>query len=393
MLAIPVAVLYTSLARLLQLPPLQWKIDQQQTGNRFELPPPSSNNDARLPLAIITGSNTGIGFELAYNFVSDGYNVILACRSRDKGDAAANELNIRAKQNSGSGQRRNVGKAVFVTPCDLSSLESIRSFVDEVRRCSLYNGDLNVLVNNAGINFNGISDDGLDLCFQSNFLGHYLLTRLLLPDLKRARNYVAYPHNFEAGRIVNLSSVMHHFASPLPPTKEEWKSQCIEISRNRRPETRNTYSHSKVAAILFTLELNKRYHESNIHAISINPGAVNSDIWRHIHPTLFKYVVGPMFRLLYLTPAQASFGVFTAATGIRRKNMTYFQPYWLPTHISVLPKSTPFPVFEMLGPFVGSVPTEPRLPKGDEPTQCAADLWMACEEALLGRIAELKFPQ
>jgi hypothetical protein len=58
--------------------------------------------------------------------------------------------------------------------------------------------------------------------------------------------------------------------------------------------------------------------------------------------------------------------------------LTYFQPYWLPKSIS----STPFPVFEMLGPFVGSLATAPRLPQGDDSTKSAENLWMACEEVL-----------
>lgn len=370
----PLAVLYTSVTHMLQVANT-WKVGKQITGKQFELPPRHAHDSARLPLAIITGSNTGIGFELALNFVISGYNVILACRSRDKGDAAANDINARAQRVS---SRQSLGKAVFVTPCDLSSFQSIHSFVDEVRRSHLYNGCLNVLVNNAGINFNGVSGDGLDLCFQSNFVGHYLLTRLLLPDLKKARNYSTHPDLFEAGRIVNLSSVMHHFASPLPLSKEGWKNQCIEIPRHVKPEKRFTYSHSKVAAILFTIQLNKLYADSNIRAISVNPGAVNSDIWRHIHPTLFKYIVGPVFRLLYLTPAQASSGVFAAATGIHRGNRTYFQPYWLPKSTA----STPFPVLEMLGPFVGSLATEPRLPNVDDTMKSAENLWIACEEVL-----------
>jgi retinol dehydrogenase-12 len=378
----PLAVLYTSVTHVLQVANI-WKVGKQLTGKPFELPPRSAHDTARLPLAIITGSNTGIGFELALNFVLSGYNVILACRSRDKGEEAAKTIDTRAQHGT---QLQTVGKAMFVTPCDLSSFQSIHSFVDEVRRCHLYNGCLNVLVNNAGINFNGVSGDGLDLCFQSNFVGHYLLTRLLLPDLKKARNYVTYPEIFEAGRIVNLSSVMHHFASPLPLSKEEWKNQCIDIPRHLKPENRFTYSHSKVAAILFTTQLNKLYQDSNIHAISVNPGAVNSDIWRHINPTLFKYIVGPVFRLLYLTPAQASSGVFAAATGVNRSNSTYFQPYWLPKSIS----STPFPVFEMLGPFIGSLATEPRLPQGDDTTKSAENLWMACEDVLHAKNVHIK---
>jgi hypothetical protein len=93
-----------------------------------------------------------------------------------------------------------------------------------------------------------------------------------------------------------------------------------------------------------------------------------------------------VFRLLYLTPAQASSGVFAAATGVNRSNSTYFQPYWLPKSIS----STPFPVFEMLGPFIGSLATEPRLPQGDDTTKSAENLWMACEDVLHAKNVHIK---
>lgn len=390
-LAMPAAVLYTSFINAL------FSVLPRQRRNEvdfFQIPP--RDTKLPLPIAIVTGSNTGIGFELSFNLITRGYNVIVACRSPEKGEAAAKAINYRAtKLNEKDHQ---IGKALFLHPCDLSSFSSIQSFVDEFHKSPLYHGSLNLLVNNAGINSNGVSTDGLDLCFQSNFLGHYLLTRLLLSDLMNARNYLTYPNEAESGRIVNLSSVMHHFASPLPNSKNEWKSQCIEIGSTKYPVKRNTYSHSKLAAILFTMELNKQFCDANIRAFSVNPGAVNSDIWRDVNPILFKYIVGPVFRLLYLTPAEGALTVLAAATGNFPNNQSYLQPYWLP-RLSLLSAyescqtcyyKCPFPVFEMLGPYIGHAATEPRLPQKDGGMQSASSLWIACEEALSARMVNLR---
>ncbi|KAK1742412.1 retinol dehydrogenase-related protein, partial [Skeletonema marinoi] len=151
-------------------------------------------------IAIITGSNTGVGFETAQGLAQRGYHVILACRNRQKG------LDAREEDES-----KVVGKASFLQPLDLASFASIRSFCNSF---SEKYDSLNILVNNAGINSQGdVTEDGLEMCFQSNFVGHFLLTKLLIPSLLNAENtYKNNKYKDEAGRIVNLSSVTHHFA-------------------------------------------------------------------------------------------------------------------------------------------------------------------------------------
>ena len=140
----------------------------------FQLEPPSQP-----PIAIVTGSNTGIGYETASSLVERGYKVILACRDEKKGKKAAKDIN------SMIGNKKECGEAIFETTLDLSSLASVRLFSDYFSK--KYN-HLNVLVNNAGINSSGKSVDDLDLCFQTNFLGHFLLTNLLLTNLLNAKN-------------------------------------------------------------------------------------------------------------------------------------------------------------------------------------------------------------
>lgn len=134
-------------------------------------------------VAIVTGSNTGIGFETARELVRSGFTVILACRSRDKAEQAARRINDDGGS-SDNGAQFGRGEALFLHPLDLSSFKSVREFSQAVR---LHFKRVDVLVNNAGRNTNGEpteDDGGLDLLFQSNFLGHYMLTCEILDLLK-----------------------------------------------------------------------------------------------------------------------------------------------------------------------------------------------------------------
>eukprot|EP01083_Nonionella_stella_P087395 243141_1 len=106
--------------------------------DRFLVSASASNDDSKsschIHLAIVTGSNTGIGLETATSLVEQGYEVILACRSRDKGQKAVNQINENnananaVKENSESPTSIHGGKAIFLHPLDLSSLESVKSF-------------------------------------------------------------------------------------------------------------------------------------------------------------------------------------------------------------------------------------------------------------------------
>jgi NAD(P)-dependent dehydrogenase (short-subunit alcohol dehydrogenase family) len=197
-------------------------------------------------VAIVTGSNTGIGFATARALAVDhDVTVILACRSEEKARAAMAAINQRATR----------GKAVFVCALDLSSFESVVEFVSQVQK---QYSKIHILVNNAGRNTSGVCMDKYDLLFCSNFLGHFLLTNKLLKlDLLA-----------EHARVVNLSSVMHHFATDVT-TVAQWKT-CALVGSN---DTTTTYSLSKLAAILFSIQLNK-LHGDKLRAVAVSPGAV-----------------------------------------------------------------------------------------------------------------------
>lgn len=216
-------------------------------------------------VAIVTGSNTGIGYETARALVCDhGYTVILACRSMDKARTAADRIHNsmpKAVAGSAAGQ----GQAVVVVPLDLSSFASIKAFTDAVK--SQYTS-IHVLVNNAGRNTSGPSSPDcsgtLDLMFQSNFLGHFALTSQLIGIMTTDKD------DSEA-RIVNLSSVMHHYCRVSEDLNDS-QFWC-DVATGKHCHT-SGYSLSKLAAVLFTLELNKRYANNKIRSIAVNPGCV-----------------------------------------------------------------------------------------------------------------------
>ena len=289
-------------------------------------------------LAIVTGSNTGIGLETTRALVERGYTVIMACRSREKAYIAIESMAAS-------------GNVVFVHPLDLSSFDSVKAFSKAV--AEKYD-HIDLLVNNAGRNTSGPGEQGLDLCFQTNFLGHFVLTQQILPLLRKAKK----------GRIVNLASVMHHYCRDANVHDFDYWKRCARYDS----EPKSTYSPSKLAALLFTVALRIRYPE--LSSIAANPGSVNSDIWRDFPP----YITS-LLRFVFLTTTQGSIPIVAAAT-LEGSLPLYVQPYWMPTSCAL---RTPHPILETLGVFVGYVPTAPRLPIDGGEFE-AGELWRASEE-------------
>lgn len=334
-------------------------------------------------------------------------------------------------QNSDSGgDGRNKGRAIFLSPLDLSSLESVRSFAKAFT--SEY-PHLNILVNNAGLAHcpGRQTNDGMDLCFQTNFVGPYLLTRILLPHLLKAKN--TFPskeggianNGFEAGRVVNLSSVTHHFASASTQRAEGikvsgvhdaefWKGcatpnvsgatyfeskvrqalklydlflfaavqvpLCIIMIISYRVLLFIMSTFLKLAMIVFTQELNERYASLGLRAVAVNPGSVASDIWRGYPPLALKII-----KQIFLTIKQGSSTSVAAAIGDLPQDALYLQPYYQPWGKKVFSnsKSSPYlwyslphPITETMGPYVGFAVTDCRLP----PRESRSALWNVCEE-------------
>ena len=194
---------------------------------------------------IITGANSGLGYETAKKIAGDhDFRVILACRNEEKAARAKADI-ISA---TGNGQ-------IDAMKLDTSSLASVRAFAAAF--IDRY-GTVNVLINNAGISpmrDSGLTEEGFEVVFATNYLGHFLLTQLLLPHLA------------ENGRIINVTSDMHN-----PPGGIEWKS--VEYLAHEALNDRQRYSHSKLCMIYFTHKLDEilKAQGASISVNSFNPG-------------------------------------------------------------------------------------------------------------------------
>lgn len=196
---------------------------------------------------LITGGNDGIGRATAQVLLERGHRVVIAGRSATKLEAATATLKYR----TGS-------EEVDWLHCDLANLASVRKAADNF--LGRYD-QLDVLINNAGIFSNDLqmSDDGVEMQFAVNHLGHFLLTNALLPMISAG----------PIGRIVNLASVAHFHG----------RIDFNNLRGEGGPEHYNglnAYAQSKLANVLFTRELARRYPQ--IESNCLHPGVVRTRI-------------------------------------------------------------------------------------------------------------------
>jgi NAD(P)-dependent dehydrogenase (short-subunit alcohol dehydrogenase family) len=202
--------------------------------------------------AVVTGANSGIGFEIARALAGRGARVLLACRNDDKAEAAAQRI------------RADNGSAlVELVQLDLSDLASVRDAAKEIgRRCVT----VDLLVNNAGVLWPPftLTDQKIELQFATNHLGHFALTGLLLDRIIHS----------PGARVVNLASLGHWLVRDFDLTD-------LSFSRGYRPF--EDYGQSKLAILLFTRELQRRLAHAGAPAIAVaaHPGGAKTELIRH----------------------------------------------------------------------------------------------------------------
>ncbi|MBN3312803.1 RDH13 dehydrogenase, partial [Atractosteus spatula] len=227
---------------------------------------------------IITGANTGIGKETARELARRGGRIILGCRDMEKCEKAAREIR-------GDTLNRNV----HARHVDLASLKSVREFVQKI---SQEEERVDILINNAGVMRcpNWKTEDGFEMQFGVNHLGHFLLTNLLLEKLVRSA----------PSRIINLSSLAH-VAGEMDFDDLNWEQ--------KKYDTKRAYCQSKLANVLFTKELARQLQGTGVTVNAVHPGVVATDLGRHtgMHQSPFSStVLGPLFYLLVKTPTQGA---------------------------------------------------------------------------------------
>lgn len=210
--------------------------------------------------AIITGATSGIGAETARVLAKRGAKLILPARSLK----AAEDAKARIVSEF-------PGSTIIVMALDLSSLASVRSFVSDFESLRL---PLNLLINNAGkfAHEHAISEDGIEMTFATNYLGHFLLTKLLLNKMIETAGVSGVQ-----GRIVNVSSSIHGwFSGDIIRYLGN-----ISRSRSQYDETR-AYALSKLANVLHTKELARRLKEmeANVTVNCVHPGIVKTRLTR-----------------------------------------------------------------------------------------------------------------
>ena len=221
-------------------------------------------------IVLVTGSNTGIGLETARVLCKQGAIVVFACRDVEKAQLAVASL--------------PPGSLTDVIRLDLASIASVRECA---RTFNSRYSKLDILINNAGVMAPPyqLTSDGFELQFGVNYLGHFLLTNLLLPRLNAASE----------GRIVNVSSMGHRLNL----------LDLDDVNSGRYGQSRLysiyykwvQYGNSKLAQILHTIELNKRLREqkSAVSVYSLHPGVILTNLLQY---SAFLYWVCFIFNFL-----------------------------------------------------------------------------------------------
>ena len=227
-------------------------------------------------VAIVTGANSGIGRVTAETLAARGAKVVLACRGEDRTRPVLEAI-------------RAAGGEVRFESLDLADLDSVRACAARLIGAG---EPLDLLINNAGLaGQRGATKQGFELAFGTNHLGHFLLTMLLAPLLRKAA----------PSRIVNVASKSHYSA------------KTIDFEAIRRP-TRSLagldeYAVSKLANVLFTRESARRLGASGVHSYALHPGVVASDVWRSV-----PWGLRSLIKLFMLTNEQGAATTLYCAT-------------------------------------------------------------------------------
>ncbi len=207
--------------------------------------------DVRDKVCLVTGANTGIGKVTARELAARGAHVILACRSEDKTRAAIDEI-VAATGND----------RVEFHALDLSNLAKVRASAEAFKARGL---PLHVLVANAGLaGQRGTTDDGFELAFGVNHMGHFLFVNLLVDVLEASA----------PARVVVVASKAHYSAKGIDFDAVRGKTKSVTGL--------SEYEVSKLANVLFTSTLAKQLEGTGVTTYSLHPGVIASDVWRRI---------------------------------------------------------------------------------------------------------------
>lgn len=247
---------------------------------------------------IVTGGNSGLGYESVKAFAEKGAEVILACRNLEKGEKAKAEI-----------LKDNVNGNIKVIGLDLMDLSSVKNFADHIKKNYKR---LDVLLNNAGIMATPYfkTKHGFEAQLGTNHLGHFALTGLLLDLIKATPN----------SRVVNVSSLAH-------------KSGVIDFNdlmfeKGREFKTFKAYGQSKLANLLFTYELQRYFETNKITSIAVaaHPGGSNTRLANHLEKKWYFRLLSSIARRAMQSAAKGALPQIRASVDGNVKGGEYYGP-------------------------------------------------------------------
>ena len=245
-------------------------------------------------VAIVTGANSGLGYDTAAVLAEKGAQVVLAVRNLDKGNEAADRI-----------KKSSPNAVVSTQELDLTSLDNVRKAADELRAA---HPRIDLLINNAGVMYvptRETTNDGFEMQFGTNHLGHFALTGQLLDNILPV----------EGSRVVTISSVGHRILA-----RTHFEDPHLERKYNRV----EAYGQSKLANLLFTYELQRRLkaNGSPTVALAAHPGFSDTELMRYLP----SFIPDFLWRMATQPAEKGALPTLRAATDPGAQGGQYYGP-------------------------------------------------------------------
>jgi NAD(P)-dependent dehydrogenase (short-subunit alcohol dehydrogenase family) len=254
--------------------------------------------DLKGKVMVVTGGNSGIGFESVKAFARKGAEVVLASRSTEKGELAKKEILQTVSEGN-----------IQVMQLELDDLESVKRFAAEFRK---HYQRLDVLLNNAGIMMSPYfkTKDGFEGQFGTNHLGHFALTGLLMETLMKTKG----------SRIVNVSSGAHK--------RGEMDFENLQFEDGREYSPMKAYGRSKLANLLFTYELQRKLESAQRQTIAVaaHPGVARTNLGRYMEGKMMYKLLYPVFKWISQDQAMGALPQIRASVDPNVKGGEYYGP-------------------------------------------------------------------
>ena len=247
-------------------------------------------------VAIITGGSGGLGYQTALVLAGNGSHVVLAARDTTRGERAAERI-----------LATHPFAKVSVQELDLASQRSVR---DAATVLGSTHPRIDLLINNAGVMFTPktVTEDGYELQFATNHLGHFALTGLLLDHLLAV----------DGSRVVTVSSLGHKVRADV---------NFADLNSEHGYSPAAAYAQSKLANLMFTYELNRRLVAADAPTIAVaaHPGGANTDLTRHT-PAKLRWIQDLAAKVIFQSPEMGALPILRASTDPCAQGAQYYGP-------------------------------------------------------------------